>query len=117
MTTEPGQKQEATLNTDDIQMINPIPFLERMSNTASESGGKMKKVIVRLKWGHEYKGILLSSDKYMNLQLLNTEEWQNGEFKGILGEILIRCNNVLYIRECPDEPDQAEVGVEEEGAQ
>ena len=25
-----------------------------------------------------------------------TEEYENGEFKGEIGEILIRCNNVLY---------------------
>jgi len=34
----------------------------------------------------------------MNLQLIRTEEFINGEFAGMLGEVLIRCNNVLYIR-------------------
>lgn len=34
----------------------------------------------------------------MNLQLLKTEEFINGQFAGMLGEVLIRCNNVLYIR-------------------
>ncbi|OBZ86921.1 Small nuclear ribonucleoprotein F [Choanephora cucurbitarum] len=34
----------------------------------------------------------------MNLQLANTEEFQNGVSVGTLGEVLIRCNNVLYIR-------------------
>lgn len=32
-------------------------------------------------------------------QLTNAEEVVNGESKGELGEILIRCNNILYIRE------------------
>jgi len=55
-------------------------------------------VIVKLKWGMEYKGYLVSVDKYFNLQLANTEEFLEGNFAGNLGEVLIRCNNVLYIR-------------------
>jgi hypothetical protein len=39
-----------------------------------------------------------SVDSYMNLQLASTEEWINEKFAGNLGEVLIRCNNVLYIR-------------------
>ena len=30
--------------------------------------------------------------------MASAEEFINGEFKGNLGEILIRCNNVLYVR-------------------
>ncbi|CAE8583032.1 unnamed protein product [Polarella glacialis] len=44
-----------------------------------------------------------SIDPYMNLQLLNTEEWVDGSFRGNLGEVFIRCNNVLYIRGMADE--------------
>ena len=33
------------------------------------------------------------------LQLANTEEFVDGELAGNLGEVLIRCNNVLYVRE------------------
>jgi small nuclear ribonucleoprotein F len=57
-----------------------------------------KIVKVRLKWGMEYQGKLESSDAYMNLQLLNTEEFIDGELAGFLGEVLVRCNNVLYIK-------------------
>ena len=46
----------------------------------------------------EYQGKLASSDAYMNLQLLNTEEFIDGELAGFLGEVLVRCNNVLYIK-------------------
>jgi small nuclear ribonucleoprotein F len=35
----------------------------------------------------------------MNLQLINTEEWIDGQCKGNIGEVLIRCNNILYARE------------------
>ena len=34
----------------------------------------------------------------MNLQLQDTEEFIDGQFAGALGEVLIRCNNVLYIK-------------------
>jgi small nuclear ribonucleoprotein F len=37
----------------------------------------------------------------MNLQLTKTEEYINGQFAGMLGEVLIRCNNVLYIKAAP----------------
>ena len=34
----------------------------------------------------------------MNLQLQKTEEFVDGQLAGYLGEVLIRCNNVLYIK-------------------
>ncbi len=37
--------------------------------------------------------------------MAQTEEYVNGESTGLLGEVLIRCNNVLYIRE--DDGDSA----------
>jgi small nuclear ribonucleoprotein F len=66
-------------------------------------------VLVKLKWGQEYKGTLVSVDSYINLQvystitpsymkLAETEEFVDGVSAGVLGEVLIRCNNVLYIK-------------------
>ena len=40
----------------------------------------------------------MSFDNYMNLQLGSTEEYVDGALAGNLGEVLIRCNNVLYVR-------------------
>lgn len=56
-------------------------------------------VAVKLKWGMEYRGYLASFDEYFNLQLLHAEEWLSGQCAAALGEMLIRCNNVLYVRE------------------
>ena len=43
----------------------------------------------------------------MNLHLQRTEEFINGQFAGFLGEVLIRCNNVLYVKaaEADEDPD------------
>ena len=76
--------------------VNPKPFLNDLTG---------KPVIVKLKWGMEYKGYLVSVDSYMNLQLASTEEWIDGAFSGNLGEVLIRCNNVLYMRGVPEEDE------------
>jgi small nuclear ribonucleoprotein F len=57
-----------------------------------------QSVVVKLKWGMEYRGTLLATDAYMNLQLADCEEFVEGELAGSLGEVLIRCNNVLYMR-------------------
>lgn len=73
--------------------VNPKPFLTGLVN---------KNVGVKLKWGMEYRGLLVSVDAYMNLQLANTEEWVDGKLAGNLGEVLIRCNNVLYVRGLPE---------------
>ena len=51
----------------------------------------------------EYQGKLESADAYMNLQLTECEEFLDGQFAGYLGEVLIRCNNVLYVQAAPAE--------------
>merc|ERR1739840_19175 len=80
--------------------INPKPFLNGLTG---------KAVTVKLKWGHEYKGFLVSVDAYMNLQLAQTEEFIDGNFTGKLGEVLVRCNNVLYVRGTDEENEDGEM--------
>lgn len=79
--------------------LNPKPFLNKLLG---------KNVIIKLKWGMEYKGNLKSFDAYMNIRLTEAEEWIRGEMKGKLGEIFIRCNNVLYIRQDKMEDEKSE---------
>jgi small nuclear ribonucleoprotein F len=40
--------------------VNPKPFLQELTG---------KVVYVKLKWGLEYKGYLVSTDGYMNIQV------------------------------------------------
>uniref|UniRef100_A0A183C0S0 Sm protein F n=1 Tax=Globodera pallida TaxID=36090 RepID=A0A183C0S0_GLOPA len=82
-------------STGVIQPLNPKPFLNNMTG---------KPIICKLKWGMEYR-ILMSVDGYMNLHLANTEEYIDGTNTGALGEVLIRCNNVLWIS-AADEGEQ-----------
>jgi small nuclear ribonucleoprotein F len=73
-----------------LQTLNPRPFLGELVG---------KDIIVRLKWGQEYRGRLVSLDSYLNFQLSEAEEWMEGECAGALGDVMIRCNNVLYVRD------------------
>uniref|UniRef100_A0A8C0GWS6 Sm domain-containing protein n=1 Tax=Chelonoidis abingdonii TaxID=106734 RepID=A0A8C0GWS6_CHEAB len=45
-----------------------------------------KLVMVKLKWGMEYKGYLVSVNGYMNMQLANTEEYIDGALSGHLAD-------------------------------
>jgi small nuclear ribonucleoprotein F len=51
----------------------------------------------------EYKGVLVAVDSYMNIRLSETEEFIDGVSTGILGDVLIRCNNILYVRQVEGE--------------
>ena len=41
----------------------------------------------------------MSVDGYMNLQLIQTEEYIEGNCTGSLEQVLVRCNSVLYVRD------------------
>jgi small nuclear ribonucleoprotein F len=56
-----------------------------------------KKVLVKSKWGPVYEGNLVSCDTFMNLQLRDAVEHAKQDTE--LGEMLLRNNNILYIRE------------------
>ncbi|KAJ8324369.1 hypothetical protein BDV3_005165 [Batrachochytrium dendrobatidis] len=78
----------------DFVPVNPKPFLNELTG---------KPIMVKLKWGMEYKGYLVSVDSYMNMQLANTEEYIDGVSQGVLGEVLVRCNNILYVRQIKED--------------
>ena len=49
-----------------LNIVNPKPFLADLTG---------KPVMVKLKWGMEYKGYLVSTDAYMNLQVCVGGGW------------------------------------------
>ncbi|KAI4143424.1 MAG: hypothetical protein LQ340_007005 [Diploschistes diacapsis] len=81
----------------------PIPNPNQSNLPLSTRHSVNQQVIVRLKWGQtEYKGRLVSVDSYMNVQLSGTEEFIDLKSTGSLGQVLIRCNNVLWISAAKD---------------
>ena len=53
---------------------------------------------MRLKNDIEYRGKMSNVDPYMNLILVDAEEYENGKISANYGKVVIRGNNVLYIR-------------------
>ena len=60
--------------------------------------GVNKKVIVRLKSDIEYKGKMNNVDSYMNLIMTDAEEISNGKTVANYGRVIVRGNNVLFIK-------------------
>jgi len=54
-------------------------------------------VIVRLKGGREFRGVLNGYDIHMNLVLQNAEEIQEGEVVRRLGSVVIRGDTVVFV--------------------
>ncbi len=69
-------------------MARPLDVLNRALNTP---------VIVRLKGGREFRGILNGYDIHMNLVLINAEEIQEGEVIKKLGSVVIRGDTVVFV--------------------
>ena len=57
-----------------------------------------KTVIVRLKNDVEYKGRIVNVDSYMNLIMTDAEELHEGKIVGKFGRVILRGNNVLFIK-------------------
>ncbi len=57
-----------------------------------------KKVTVRLKNEVEYKGKMDNVDSYMNLVMTDAEEIRDDKVIANYGRVIVRGNNVLFIR-------------------
>jgi small nuclear ribonucleoprotein len=73
----------------------PLKILQKATNNL---------VLIKLKDGKEYRGRLKEIDVYMNLVLEGAEELENGNPIAKFGEVLIRGNNILYIK-----PDMTQI--------
>ena len=71
------------------QTKRPLGVLQRATN---------KQVSVRLKNEIEYKGKMSNVDPYMNVILVDAEESENGAKVANYGKVVIRGNNVLYVK-------------------
>ncbi|WP_456369843.1 LSm family protein [Geoglobus sp.] len=69
-------------------MARPLDVLNKSLNTS---------VLVRLKGGREFRGILDGYDIHMNLVLINAEEIQDGEVVKKLGSVVIRGDTVVFV--------------------
>jgi len=67
----------------------PLTTLQKNTN---------KSVIVRLKNDVEYKGKIVNVDSYMNLIMTDAEELRNGKTVEKFGRVILRGNNVLFIK-------------------
>jgi small nuclear ribonucleoprotein len=57
-----------------------------------------KNVIVRLKNEVEYKGKMDNVDSYMNLIMTDAEELKDNKVIANYGRVIVRGNNVLFIK-------------------
>ncbi len=69
-------------------MLKPLQVLNRAINS---------RVIVELRAGKEYRGILDGYDPHMNVVLRKAEEVKDGEIKAKHDLTIVRGDNVIYI--------------------
>lgn len=71
-----------------LNTSRPLDVLGKSLNT---------QVLIELKGGREFRGLLKSFDMHMNLVLNEAEELEGGETSKRLGIVLIRGDNIVYI--------------------
>ena len=76
-------------DSNQIKSKNPLSILQAAQNSI---------ILLRLKDGTEYKGLLKEIDAYMNLILVNCTELLEGTPVAKYNEIFIRGNNLLFIK-------------------
>jgi len=74
---------------------NPLHILQAAQNS---------EILLRLKDGTEYRGLLKEIDPYMNIILESATEIMDGSPVAKYNEIFIRGNNLLFIK-----PDASQI--------
>lgn len=82
-------------NNNQPKLKNPLHILQNAQNS---------EILLRLKDGTEYKGLLKEIDAYMNMILEDATEIMDGSPVAKYNEIFIRGNNLLFIK-----PDASEI--------
>jgi len=57
-----------------------------------------KKATIRLKTDVEYRGRVSNVDAFMNVILVDAEEFEGGVKSANYGKVIVRGDNVLYVR-------------------
>jgi len=82
-------------NNAEPRFKNPLHILQNAQNS---------EILLRLKDGTEYRGLLKEIDAYMNMILEDATEIMDGSPVAKYNEIFIRGNNLLFIK-----PDASEI--------
>ncbi|MFX0135300.1 MAG: LSM domain-containing protein [Promethearchaeota archaeon] len=82
-------------NNSQQRSKNPLSILQAAQNSV---------ILLRLKDGTEYKGLLKEIDAYMNMILEDATELLEGTPVAKYNEIFIRGNNLLFIK-----PDASQI--------
>ncbi|TKJ27831.1 MAG: Sm ribonucleo [Promethearchaeota archaeon Loki_b31] len=77
------------MSNQNIRNRNPLAILQNAQNS---------QILLRLKDGTEYKGLLKEIDAYMNMILEDATEIMEGSPVAKYNEIFIRGNNLLFIK-------------------
>lgn len=77
------------MSNQKIRNRNPLAILQNAQNS---------QILLRLKDGTEYKGLLKEIDAYMNMILEDATEIMEGSPVAKYNEIFIRGNNLLFIK-------------------
>lgn len=77
-------------------MMNDMPMMQSRPLDALNKT-RNKKVIVELKGGRMYSGMLNAFDIHINVVLDQAEEIENGALKRKLGTVFLRGDNIIMI--------------------
>jgi small nuclear ribonucleoprotein len=77
-------------------MMNDMPMMQSRPLDALNKT-RNKKVIVELKGGRMYAGMLNAFDIHINVVLDQAEEIENGQLKRKLGTVFLRGDNIIMI--------------------
>lgn len=87
--SEKVRSESSKVNASQQTPKRPLAVLQKAIN---------KKASIRLKTDVEYRGKVANVDAFMNVILVDAEEFENGRLSANYGKVVIRGDNVLYVK-------------------